>query len=109
MGFHSQTPLSILAYLTKMWVKVQNHEKVASTDAFKFLWGYHPAMHIKTYAVKINKRHRAMKTLTVPCDDALKVITYVDNIHKSASLQNASSFAGRILTISKGGQKPNIF
>ena len=66
-----------------MWVKVQNHKKVASTDAFKFLWGDHPAMHIKTYAVELRTRQRAMKRFKVPCDDALKVITYVDNIQKS--------------------------
>ena len=81
--FPNQTPLSILAHLTKTWVKVQNHEMVASTDAFKFLWGYHPAMHVKTYTVELNKSQRAMKKLKVPCDDALKVITYVDNMHKS--------------------------
>ena len=83
VGFRNQTPLSILAHLTKTWVKVQNHEKVASTDAFKFLWGDHPAMHIKTYAVELNKSQREMKKLKVPCDDALKVITYVENMHKS--------------------------
>ena len=56
MGFRNQTLLSIIAHLTKTWVKVQNHEKVASTDALKFLFGDHPAMHIKTYAVELNKR-----------------------------------------------------
>ena len=56
VGFRNQTPLSIIAHLTKTWVKVQNHEKVASTDALKFLFGDHPAMHIKTYAVELNKR-----------------------------------------------------
>ena len=40
-------------------------------------------MHIKTYAIKLNKRQRAMVKLNVPCHDALKVITYVDNIHRS--------------------------
>ena len=40
-------------------------------------------MHIKTYAVELKKRQQAMKNLKVPCDDALKVITYVDNMHKS--------------------------
>ena len=39
-------------------------------------------MHINTYAVKINKRQRAMKKLKVPCNNALKVITYVDNMRK---------------------------
>ena len=38
VGFRNQTPLSIIAHLTKTWVKVQNHKKVSSTDAFKFLW-----------------------------------------------------------------------
>ena len=37
VGFRNRTPLTILAHLTKTWVKVQNHEKVASTNAFKFL------------------------------------------------------------------------
>ena len=37
VGFQNKNPLSILAHLTKTWVKVQNHEKVASTDAFNFL------------------------------------------------------------------------
>ena len=83
VGLRNQTPLFILVLLTNMWVKVQNHTKVASTDAFKFLWGDHPAMHIKTYAVELKKRQQAMKNLKVPCDDALKVITYVDNMHKS--------------------------
>ena len=77
VGFCNQTSLSILAHLTKTWVKVQNHEKVASTDAFKFLWGDHPA-------VELNKRQRAMKKYKVPYDTALKVITYVDNMHKSS-------------------------
>ena len=40
-------------------------------------------MHIQTYAIELNKRQRAMVKLNVPCDDALKVITYVDNMHKS--------------------------
>ena len=40
-------------------------------------------MHIKTYAIELNKRQRAMVKLNVPCDDALKVITYVDNLHRS--------------------------
>ena len=40
-------------------------------------------MHIKTYAIELNKRQRAMVKLNVPCNDALKVITYVDNMHKS--------------------------
>ena len=83
VGFCNQTPMSILAHLTNTWVKVQNHEKVASTNALKFLWGDHPTMHIKTYAVELNKRQRAMKKLKVPCDYALKVITYVENMHKS--------------------------
>ena len=82
VGFCNQTPLSTLVHLTKMCVKVHNHEKVASTDAFKFIWGDHPTMHIKTYAVELNKRQQAMKKLKVPCDDALKVIKYVDNMHK---------------------------
>ena len=40
-------------------------------------------MQIKTYAIELNKRQRAMVKLNVPCDDALKFITYVDNMHKS--------------------------
>ena len=40
-------------------------------------------MHIKTYAIELNKRLRAMIKLDVPCDDALKVITYVDSMHKN--------------------------
>ena len=40
-------------------------------------------MHIKTYAVDLNKRQRAMKKLKVVCDNGLKVITYVDNMHKN--------------------------
>ena len=40
-------------------------------------------MHIKTYAIELNKRQHAMVKLNVPCDNALKVITYVDNMHKS--------------------------
>ena len=40
-------------------------------------------MHIKTYAIELDKRQRAMIKLDVPCDDALKVITNVDNMHKS--------------------------
>ena len=65
MGFRNQTPLSILVHLTKTWAKVHNQKKVVSTDAFKLLWGYHPTMHIKTYAVELNKRQRAMKKLKV--------------------------------------------
>ena len=83
VGFRNQTPLSILSRLTKMWLKVQNHEKVASTNAFKFIWGEHPAMHIKTYAVELNKRQQAMKKLKVPCNNVFKFIMYVDNMHKS--------------------------
>ena len=37
VGFKNQTPRTILEHLTKTWVKVQNHEKVESTNAFKFL------------------------------------------------------------------------
>ena len=40
-------------------------------------------MHIKMYAVDLKKMQRAMKKFKVPCDNALKVITYVDNIHKN--------------------------
>ena len=40
-------------------------------------------MHIKTYVIELNKRQHAMVKLNVPCGDALKVITYVDNMHKS--------------------------
>ena len=83
VGFRNQTPRTILEHLTKTWVKVQNHEKVESTNAFKFLWSDHPNMHIKTYAIELNKRQRAMVKLNVPYDDALKVITYVDNMHRS--------------------------
>ena len=83
VGFRNQTPLIILKHLTKTWVKVKNHKKVASTNAFKFLWSEHPSMHIKTCSINLNKRQRAMIKLDVPCDDALKVITYVDNMHKS--------------------------
>ena len=83
MGFRNQTPLTTFEHLAKTWVKVQNHKKVASTNTFKFLWSEHPSMHIKTYAIELNKRQRAMIKLDVPCDDALKVITYVDNMHKS--------------------------
>ena len=83
VGFRNKTPLNILAHLTKTWVRVQNHEKVEITNAFKFLWSDHPNMHTKTYAIELNKRQRAMVKLNVPCDDALKVITYVDNMHKS--------------------------
>ena len=43
-------------------------------------------MHIKTYAVDINKRQRAMKKLKVPYDEAIKVITYVNNMHKNGIL-----------------------
>ena len=48
-----------------------------------FLWSDHPNMHIKTYVIELNKRQCAMVKLNVPCDDALKVITYVNNMHKS--------------------------
>ena len=79
----NQTPLSIITHHTKTWIKVQNNKKVASTDAFRFLWGDHPTINIKTYAVELKKRQRAMKKLKVPCVDALKVITFVKNMHKS--------------------------
>ena len=34
VGFRNQTTRTILTHLTKTWVKVQNHEKVESTNAF---------------------------------------------------------------------------
>ena len=43
VGIRNQTPLTILEHLTKTWVKVQNHEKVASTNAFKFLCSEYPS------------------------------------------------------------------
>ena len=42
VGFRNQTPLAILEHLTKTWVKVENHEKVASTNTFKLLWSGYP-------------------------------------------------------------------
>ena len=92
MGFRNKTPLNILAHLTKTWVRAQNHEKVESTNAFKFLWSDHPNMHIKTYAIELNKRQRAMVKLNVSCDNALKVITYVDNMHKSGIFKERELF-----------------
>ena len=83
VGFRNQTPLTILEHLTKTWVRVQNHEKVESTNAFKFFWSDHPNMRIKTYKIELSKSQRAMVKFNVPCDDALKVITYVDIMHKS--------------------------
>lgn len=41
-------------------------------------------MHIKTYALELTKRQRKMKkNMEVPCDDAFKVMTYVDTMNKS--------------------------
>ena len=43
VGFRNQTPLTILPNLTKTWVKVQNHEKVESTNAAPLPPGTQPA------------------------------------------------------------------
>ena len=55
VGFRNETLLSILAHLTKTWVNVQNHKKVACVEYFKFEWADDPTMHIKNYALELKK------------------------------------------------------
>ena len=82
VGYRNQKPLTIIVHLTKTWVKVQNHEKLACMDAFTFEWAKSPGMHIKTFALELTKRQGVMTKLGIPCKDALKVMTYLTNMYK---------------------------
>ena len=56
---------------------------MACVESFKFEWADDPTMHIRTYALELNKRQRAMVKLGIPCEDPLKAMTYVDNMYSS--------------------------
>ena len=78
-------PPSIINHLTTAWVFVQNHKKVAYIEVFNFSCTDYPEMHIKSYALELNKRQGTMAKINIPCEDALKVGTYITNMYTAGS------------------------
>ena len=52
-------------------------------------------MHIKTYAIELKQRQRAMEKLNIPCKYALKFMTYVDNMYSSNIFKEEEMLFGK--------------
>ena len=65
---------------------------------FNTPWVDSPGMHIKTFAMELNKGKRAIAKITIPCEEKLKIIVYIANIyvyklftvHKMIAWENSS-------------------
>ena len=48
---------------------------------FNAPWADIPNMHIKTYALEINKHQSVTTKIVIPCDNALNVVTCVTSMY----------------------------